>query len=327
MGLLGWGCSAVDVSKEGRNQLRDAGLVDGSPRVASTPSSAASEVTDSKLIRPLRCDSSGRCSCINIGSLGKVAHYGADGNDTTDAFQAWLNSKSSANVLLHQERTPITPEFLANYDVLILQALEDNEFGPFWSFKAAELEALTGWVQDGGGLIALSGYGGDAEEVTPTNQLLAFTGISYNQDKVLTDADCPNGLCYCTDSSVPITGWIPTSPVSANLTAVGGYHGRSIHLPEDATAVVSRGSVVYAASKTVGRGRVFVFADEWVTYTSQWNGKAVTDPTQSCFEHTADRIFEVPQFWYNVIRFVAPAAECFTIEDPTIVSASRDAGL
>src|SRR6187399_1466667 len=98
--------------------------------------------------RPMRCDASGHCSCINVASYGKPAHYG-NGNDNTDAFQTWLNSKSSAKVDLITTHTPLTPEFLKNYDVFILQALEDAEGGPFWTFSDDEVKALAGWVEAG----------------------------------------------------------------------------------------------------------------------------------------------------------------------------------
>jgi hypothetical protein len=35
---------------------------------------------------------------------------------------------------------------------------------------------------------------------------------------------------------------------------------------------------------------------------------------------TADKVFQVPQFWYNAIKWTAPATQCdFTIDNPTIV--------
>src|SRR5262245_11336955 len=46
------------------------------------------------------CDDAGNCTCIDIASLGRPAHYGA-GMDDTDAFQTWLNTKSSANLDLY----------------------------------------------------------------------------------------------------------------------------------------------------------------------------------------------------------------------------------
>ncbi|APR87647.1 hypothetical protein A7982_12996 [Minicystis rosea] len=275
--------------------------------------------------KPAVCDDAGHCSCITIASLGKPAHYGSD-NDNTDAFQTWLNTKSSAKVDLVTTRTPLTPEFLANYDVLILQALEDAESGPFWHYEQSELDALANWVKSGGGLITLTGYGGDAGEVDPDNQLLAFTGISYNKDDIL--GQCPGGVpCYCWGNSVPMGGFQASHPISANITQIAAFHGRSIN-STDATLVAGEGGVQYGVAKQVGKGKVFVFSDEWVTYSSQWLGKPQQppNPNDPCYDNakgvwkTADKVFQVPQFWYNVIKWAAPDTDCdFDIDDPGVI--------
>lgn len=267
--------------------------------------------------RPPRCDDAGHCTCINIASVGKPAHYGS-GNDSTDAFQTWLNTNSSANLDLLTARTPLTPDLLAGYDVIILQALEDGEYGPFWQFSQAEVDALTTWVKQGGGLIALTGYGGDADEVDPQNQLLGFAGISYNKDDIL--GQCPSGEpCYCWANSVPVTSWQATSPISANIQQVGAFHGRSIN-STSADLVVGAPGAQLGVSQQVGNGKVFVFCDEWVTYTSQWNGSGQQPgPNDPCNGKTADKVFQVPQFWYNVIKWVSPDAQCFDIDDPGVI--------
>ncbi|HET9929158.1 MAG TPA: hypothetical protein VFQ35_00660, partial [Polyangiaceae bacterium] len=274
--------------------------------------------------RPMRCDGNGQCACINVASFGKPAHYG-NANDNTDAFQTWLNTKSSARVDLVRTHTPLTAELLRNYDVLVLQALEDNEGGPFWTFSADEIKAVSDWVNAGGGIISLMGYGGDAREVEPTNALLAFSGISYNKDDIL--AQCPNNLCYCWGNTIPISGFLGDHPIAKNLTQIGGFHGRSINAG-GASVIAKSGDAVVAAGKTIGQGKVFVFADEWITYTSQWLGSGqqqtvnVNDP---CYDPahdymmTADKVFQVPQFWYNAIKWAAPPTQCFTIDNPTIV--------
>jgi hypothetical protein len=182
--------------------------------------------------RAERCDDAGDCKCMNIASLGKVAHYGGN-SDSTDAFQAYLNAKSNARMTLLPNRTPITPELLSGFDVVILQALEDSEYIGFWTYSQDEIDALAAWVKAGNGLIVLSGYGGNADEVDPDNQLLAFAGITYG--KADTFASCPDNFCYCTDSSVPFSGWQPASFIAANMVApsggtgaVGVFHGRPI---------------------------------------------------------------------------------------------------
>jgi hypothetical protein len=276
--------------------------------------------------RPTRYNDAGEAVCINIGSLGKPGTFGfMPGVDNTKAFETWLNSESSATasmILTHQK---LTADFLAGFDVLILQDLEDANggmagAGPFWQFAPDEVDALTQWVQNGGGLITLTGYSGNVQEVVPTNSLLKFANISYNTDDVLSTCGPPVMDCYCVGNSVPLTSWVATDPIAANITAVGAFHGRTINAP-DATLVAGTSAAKYAVSKVMGKGKVFVFGDEWVTYTSQWGAPLSqnTDMNNSCYMKGANKVYQVPQFWYNAIKWVAPPNTCFTINDPAVV--------
>lgn len=262
-------------------------------------------------------------SCIRVGMLGRLPSYGAvPGMDNTAALQQWLNARSSAVVEVFTTDTELTPEFLASYDVLILQALEEREGGPYWSFTPAEVANFEAWVRAGGGLVTLTGYGANAQEVNPTNQLLAFSGLSYATDDVL--GTCPDNDCCCASNSVPLAGWNPEHPIGANMTRVGAFHGRSV-LGAGAEIVVSQGNTVYGATKTFGdTGRVFVFCDEWVSYTSQWDGTGAEtcemDPAHNlCVGRTAQVYYQVPQFWYNALKWASGNEGCFDIDDDTIV--------
>jgi len=276
-------------------------------------------------------DKDGNCVCMTIASLGKVAHYGnqSGGGDSTDAFQEYMNSKATAKMDLYgNERQskkpfPLTADFLGKYDVLILQALEDAEYGGndnVWTFSQDEINALSDWVNNGGGLIAMTGYGGNPDEVKSTNQLLSFAGISYNSDDIFTQ--CPDNTCYCRNSSLAFGGWQDDPPLTSNLdnktNQVGVFHGRSINC-SDCKVMASDGNTKIAVHKEIGKGRVFVFADEWVTYTSQWKGDPQYVTQANCDGETADKRFNVPQFWYNVFRWVSGDPVCFKIDDPQII--------
>ncbi len=264
----------------------------------------------------------GNPTCVRIGMFGRPPSYGAmqNGADNTDALKNWLNAhvKTGTSVDTVTTDTPITADLLGKYDVIILQALEKQEGGPYWTFSSDELAAFETWVRAGGGVIALTGYGAQAAEVNPTNQLLGFTGMSYNMDDVF--GTCPDNCCYCAGSSIPVHGWHADHPIAANVTAVGAFHGRSIDAG-GADLVASEGTTVYGATKALDAGRVFLFFDEWVTYSSQWTeatgtggftpDASCTDPNNTCYGRTPTDGYQVPQFWYNALKWASGNAACF----------------
>lgn len=289
----------------------------GSPSVTPTRDSS----------REVTCDAgysdSGECICIRIAMFGRLPTYGAvPGSDSTAALQAWLNSKSTAVVDTYTKKTDLTPEFLAKYDVLIFQALEDREGGPYWEYSQNEVSNVEKWVKNGGGILTMTGYGNQTAEINPTNKLLSFTGLSYNTDDIITS--CPNGCCYCVGNSIPVSGWNAQHPISANIRAVGVFHGRSIKVPSNGEKVVSQDSIVLGATVKADKGRVFMFADEWVSYTSQWTGEGIVwtcdqDKNNPCYGTKPDNLYQVPQFWYNALQWVSGDRECFRIDEPTII--------
>jgi hypothetical protein len=267
-------------------------------------------------------------TCVRIGMFGRPPSYGAtqNGPDNTDALQSWLNThvKAGTTVDVVTTQTPITTDLLGKYDVIILQALEKQEGGPYWTFTADELATFEAWLRAGGGVIALTGYGQLSAEVNPTNQLLAFTGMSFNMDDIF--GTCPDNCCYCAGGSIPVGGWQPAHPIAANITAVGAFHGRSVNAA-DGSIVATDGTTVYGATKNLDAGRIFFFFDEWVTYSSQWatGGTFVpdascSDPNNVCNGRTPAADYQVPQFWYNALKWASGGVSCFDFTpDVTVV--------
>jgi hypothetical protein len=269
------------------------------------------------------------CTCIRIASIGHAGVWGACGmnGDSTGAFETWLNTQSTASVDSYASAKPLlTAAFLAQYDVIILQWLRDvpdagNGEGMLWQFSQDEVNALADWVQAGGGLITMSGYDGDGQEVVPLNALLSFAGLVYNVDgtygSTCTGSNCWGGACA-------LTAWNTAGPIGAHLMEVGIQNGRSISIAADAgySPVVDcpcpNGNDC-AVHEDIGKGHVFAFSDEWVTYTSQWLGTASCIPS-SCAGSTPADDFQVPQFWYNAISYASQSVQCrFTINNPTII--------
>ena len=85
-----------------------------------------------------------------------------------------------------------------------------------------------------------------------------------------------------------------------------------------------------AVGMEVGEGKVFAWADEWLIFNRQWRDGDETpggedteynecyDPEKEQYKN-AENYFQIPQFWYNVIKWVAPPNDCFIIEDPGVV--------
>jgi hypothetical protein len=292
-----------------------------------------------------RCDDAGNCTCITIASIGHEGVWGPCANDTTTALQMWLNTQSTAKVDNYDMVKPtLTADFLSRYDVILLQWMVEKGVkytdGAPWQFSPDEVRALKDWVNAGGGLIALSGYqcngmGCPIDDVMATNNLLSFTDIQFNSDDVLDPQvapGCPN--CYCWGGSYPVGApipgtmapsagvWDPNSPIGAHVTDLGAFIARSIH-STTATVDCSDNAHQYVVHEQIGKGHVVAYGDEWVTYSGEWLGSAAclnpqmfTDMNNPCYQRSAAQVFQIPQFWYNAIKYAASSVQCFTIHAP-----------
>ena len=289
-----------------------------------TPSSVDAEVTS----QVVGCDGGDGCVCptLNVAVVGKPGVWG-DGSDT--AFQDWLNSSSAgtAKVDNYPAKPTFAADFLAGYNLIILAGLGDNSNnGPWWTFSASEVAAFQDWIENkGGGVISLSGYSNDNNEISAKNALLAFSGISYDQS--INSPPCAIVMCpYRCGNPYQITEWNRSDPVIEKLglgvKMIGIDGGRPISAPADAhvAAMTTDATSVrnWLVGKITGKGRVLAYADEWITYTDQWDGQDgqyLNDP--SCKGFLPQDLYQTAQFWYNMIHWSQPAATCFTIVDTT----------
>ena len=244
----------------------------------------------------------------------------------------------------------LTADFLAQYDVIILQwmvadGIQYNDGAP-WVFSSDEVSALQTWVTNGGGVIALNGYQGTTTivDVTATNQLLSFTDMQFDTDDVL-DPMGPAGCgsdCYCwggpvtlgsplpgttTAQAISVGTWNQSGPIGKNVSDLGAYVARSITVKNAANVVVdeSDSTHTYVAHEAIGKGHVLFYGDEWITYSGEWTGmsRCLNFPYDSgydpCYQKSPAQVFQIPQFWYNSIKFASSAVQCFTIHSPGIV--------
>jgi hypothetical protein len=274
------------------------------------------------------CSDGGDCVCaaLSVAVLGKPGVWG-DSSDT--AFRNWLNSNSAgtAKVDNYPDKPDLTADFLAGYNVIILASLGDHSAnGPWWTFSSSEIAAFQTWIENGGGVISLSGYSSDGNEINAKNSLLAFSGISYKQENIspacIAEDAQHNKMCYRCSNPYQFNEWNRTDDVVANLsmgvTMIGIDGAHPITAPADAhvAAMTTTATTVnnWLVGKVAGKGRVLVYADEWITYTNQWSGQSnSSDP--SCKGLSPQDLYQTSQFWYNMIRWTQPNADCFVIVD------------
>jgi hypothetical protein len=294
------------------------------PNPTVTPSNPDAKVTS----QVGGCDGGDGCVCPTL-KVAVVGTPGVWGDSSDTAFQDWLNSSSAGTAKAdnYLDKPMFTPDFLAGYNLIILAGLGDNSNnGPWWTFSASEVAAFQDWIENkGGGVISLSGYSNDNNEISAKNALLAFSGISYDQS--INSPPCAIVMCpYRCGNPYQITEWNRSDPVIEKLglgvKMIGIDGGRPISAPADAhvAAMTTDATSVrnWLVGKITGKGRVLAYADEWITYTDQWDGQDgqyLNDP--SCKGFLPQDLYQTAQFWYNMIHWAQPAANCFTIVDTT----------
>jgi len=209
-------------------------------------------------------------------SLGcNLATIGTGGSQASSQFEAWL-SQGGVGSLGDQT---LTASLLAPFSVLIVQNLDSNH-----TYTTAEAQALHTWVESGGNVMTLTGYGG-GNEPTNVNTRIAPFNIQYATNLV---------LCGC---GVPlaITEWV-SHPITTGIKATGFDNGYEV-IGSGGTILASQmdtgGDHHVLRAETVGAGHVVVWGDEWISYDTVWKD----------FPETLT-------FWQNIINWFAPQAGC-----------------
>ncbi len=209
----------------------------------------------------------GLCDCIRIGFFGEVA---SDAGTATDSFEAWLIARSGQVPIQHLDATgTLTAEWLSNLQVLIVGGLKDRraQTGSNPAFSAAELAAFDDWIQNrGGGVITLSGYTASIDDARPVSELLQNTGLRYDLTSV-------TGAGVIDENGPPV--WLseivtPSHPIVEGVKEIGVYYGYPV--TGDGTAILEGEGYTLGVAKEWASGRVFAFADEWITQDATWAG-------------------------------------------------------
>ena len=215
----------------------------------------------------------GGAGLCNGATLGVKGMWGMG-----DVFASWLSSSSTSGATPLADQT-LTPALLAAYQVIIVQDVSHNH-----QYADAEVKALSDWVKQGGGLMTLAGYSQDSSEVENVNRLLAPFAISYSAIHIL-----PKGVG---NTTVPIAMWNP-HPIDMGVTAVGVDNGYPVMGMGD--VIATSGGYNIGLAQTAGAGHVFSWADEWITYDSEW---------------TSHPDYQVQLFWVNAVKWLTVATQC-----------------
>jgi hypothetical protein len=198
-----------------------------------------------------------------------VAILGEPGSNPAANFAAWISARGPVvkRYSPGTELAALTASELSGYEVAFLDWLAP---GTTLGITPQELQS---WVEGGGRLIALSGYGDYPEALQVQNQMLLPLDLGFVTTEILWG---------------PVTQFA-SHPITTELTSISFIGGREVTHAAADTVVMTLGDpakpVGIAAVR--GSGKVFAFGDEWVTYDSEWSA-----------------IPEIQQLWVNVFQWL-----------------------
>jgi hypothetical protein len=207
----------------------------------------------------------GFCDCLRIGVLGDR------GQNPSSSFQAWLEARGTSVVRFGLDDSALTRPMLDAFDVVVVDKLLRD-------YTPAEANILREYVEDGGGLMVMSGYTGQGPDRTRPNTLLSAFGLSY-----------ATGL-----HDGPAEDWEPHA-ISMGVLSVTFDGGYLIEAEESEgnTVIVEIDGGAAGLVQERGAGRVFVFGDEWIQFDSEWS----TMPM-------------IERLWSNTFSWLGPRDRC-----------------
>lgn len=219
----------------------------------------------------------GICDCLMIATLGEGGRVG-----NGSVFGAWLDTRSDHGAAELGD-AELTPELLAKYQVIVAQDLSVNH-----TYTAQEIDTLEQWIKNGGGLLTLTGYGAPSERAN-ANAILGRFGISYGAEQILKKSG---------DMTIPVENWLGPHAVVEGIMSIGVDNGYPVN--GAGTALANRDGYDVLKAVEVENGHLLVFADEWITYDSEWS--KMSD-------------YQVERLWVNMIKWLTVQRVC---QVPTI---------
>lgn len=222
-----------------------------------------------------------------------------------DALANWFVESSTATVRSVQLQPESIEAALEGVDVLLLRDLRG------WELTGEDEQSIAEWLEDGGAIMALSGYVGDGGDVRNTNALLSFSQMRFSTASDLNTALGIGACGYCLGTTSPQGGFESEHPIARGVQRVGAYQGRSIE--GEGQVVAAEDGLILGMTNEIGAGRVFFFHDDWVSRADAWHSAVQVDcsDNQECAEVSIAQTYQMHQFWYNAVRWLTSAADCF----------------
>lgn len=215
----------------------------------------------------------GICDCLRIATIGKSGTWGEG-----DVFASWLDDRSTNGAVVLDD-VVLTADVLSAHQVIVVQDV--SQLGR--EYAASEIAALEAWVEAGGGLMTLIGYGPPSERGN-VNALLEPFGLAYGETPILQRSG---------ENTMPVTEWVGAHPVTDGVEALGVDNGYPVE--GEGTVLATEDGWDLLRVVEAGNGRVLAWGDEWITYNSEWVDRSD---------------YQVERFWVNAIKYLTPENEC-----------------
>jgi hypothetical protein len=213
------------------------------------------------------------CAALGPAPTGpRIAFFGSAGSYDEDSLMAFLHAYPAEVTRDEANASRVTAAALAAYDVVVLDALAR-------SFDADEAATFAAWIRRGGAVLSLTGFVKDDSTWQKPNSLLADLPVQYTAPFIPGATDhgdsCPGGVTEFTAS--PLTAGLRTLPFC------GGY---GVSVGDGAITIATIQGAAVAGASAYGSGRVYLWGDEWVEYSSTWPSS------------------DVQTFWQNAIDWL-----------------------
>jgi len=210
----------------------------------------------------------GTLSGLNVLFIGMA---NASGPDTEAELIALVtNETGKAPARIHPDGTAsaLKAADLAGADVAVLDSLQRD-------YSGAEATVLSDWVEDGHGLLILTGFATDERASPFADRFDVEIGDTVLGNLSTLVSDFPNHPVTEGVSSLLFGGGYSSSTTDNSAVELGSVQGKTAGL-----------------ALTAGSGRVVVWGDDWVTLSAEMN-------------RTEDGKHPAQRFWQNVLSWTS----------------------